>query len=334
MSTQSLTHLWASRKKEYGKSGNVEFRGDTIYSYGWWPMAKWHYAKGDVPYIIMTNWSYSSSTGKHLSHVRSAIPGDVHVFYSGEVETSYATYRRSPDLTPRAAMKTMLQNMANYYTDFFNPKKYLSERSVLPLARQQHSKAIYNHLKILCDFADLPWNEDADKYLISDHEVRIMEVMLMPYRQRINERMAERERKQKLIDAAFVEAQRKYLVDPVEQAKRWMRGEVSLAFIYGYGSRVDLPEDDQYRILTGNETMRQDMATAMRIEGDHVVTNHRASVPLSSAHRLWNIMKTGRPVHGVEVGLYTVRSWNGELVIGCHRIPREIVEYFVELYNW
>jgi hypothetical protein len=180
---------------------------------------------------------------------------------------------------------------------------------------------------------DLPWNEDADKYLISDHEVRVMEVMLMPYRERINERMAERERKQRLIDAAFVEAQRKYLVDPVEYSKMWMRGEVKLSHMYVAGY-IDLPDDDEYRILTGNDSIRQSMTTAMRIEGDEVVTNRHASVPVSSARRLWNIMKTGRPVHGVEVGLYTVRSWNGELVIGCHHIPREIVEYFVELYNW
>jgi hypothetical protein len=327
--SDSVAHRWASQQKDYGKSGNIHFQSGVIYSYGWWPMAKWHYGLDGTPYIIMAVWTYSRGTSKHMGAVRGAIPNDVKVYYSNEVETQYYSYKRSPVLSPKAVIKTMLEDMAKSYEEFFNKRSYVSGRSVLPEDRMRYSTHAHSRAKEFCKLTGLAWDEDFDKYLISQSEADLMNRMIAS----VIEAREERERVQReydlLVESELRIAMSKYLIDPMEAAKRWMRGEYTRDDSY-----YDLPDDDPYRRLTNTKRIYQGMETAMRIEDDRVVTSRNADVPVREAKILWERMKAGKPVHGEKVGYYTVTSWNGELVIGCHHIKREVVDYFVELYNW
>ena len=70
-SHSEVCHVWASQSQETGSAGNITFDKDTIYSYGYWPMARFIPNKNIV---LIRNWPYSNSTAKHLNHVRRSIP--------------------------------------------------------------------------------------------------------------------------------------------------------------------------------------------------------------------------------------------------------------------
>ena len=66
-----VAHFWANKRQPNGKSGNMFFENETIYSYGYhFPMAKF-INKNTVLYNVD---SYSITTSQHQSTVRSAIP--------------------------------------------------------------------------------------------------------------------------------------------------------------------------------------------------------------------------------------------------------------------
>jgi hypothetical protein len=65
---RQVCEAWAKQEQPRGRAGNIEFRGDTIYSYGWWPMAR---IDGSV--ALIRDETYSMSTSKHQAYVRSAL---------------------------------------------------------------------------------------------------------------------------------------------------------------------------------------------------------------------------------------------------------------------
>ncbi len=71
-SNEMVAHIWAQQNQDEGRSNNGQFyfRGKTIYSYrDSWPLAHFH----ESGFIILNTQSYSMSTSRHLSEVRSAL---------------------------------------------------------------------------------------------------------------------------------------------------------------------------------------------------------------------------------------------------------------------
>lgn len=67
-----VAHVWAQQNQDEGRSSNGQFyfKGKTIYSYrDNWPLAHFH----ESGFIILNTQSYSMSTSRHLSEVRSAL---------------------------------------------------------------------------------------------------------------------------------------------------------------------------------------------------------------------------------------------------------------------
>ena len=74
---KELAHQWFHRLTPEGNASHYYFRGDTIYSYGsHFPIAR-HY-KGVV---LFNSGGYSSTTARHMSLTRAAIPDSTPVFY-------------------------------------------------------------------------------------------------------------------------------------------------------------------------------------------------------------------------------------------------------------
>lgn len=69
--TSECIHIWANRVQEEGRSSNVSFAGDVIYSYSTPIAAFRESAKGLV--VILNNYSYSHTTSRHQSDIRSAV---------------------------------------------------------------------------------------------------------------------------------------------------------------------------------------------------------------------------------------------------------------------
>lgn len=64
-----VCQVWAKQNQQTGRAGNISFDEDTIYSYGWWPMAK--FIEPNI--VLFRDESYSISTSSHQHYVRSAI---------------------------------------------------------------------------------------------------------------------------------------------------------------------------------------------------------------------------------------------------------------------
>lgn len=84
---RQVAHVWIQQNQNYGRSnnGNFYFDGGTIYSYGsHFPIATILETKIDSRRIVLvTEDSYSPSTGQHQGYVRNALQGrtDLAIFY-------------------------------------------------------------------------------------------------------------------------------------------------------------------------------------------------------------------------------------------------------------
>ena len=76
-SHSEVCHVWAQQTQDEGRSGNMFFKGKTIYSYGrHFPIARFV----DENTVLFTSKDYSVSMSKHKSYVRRAIRSGVKVF--------------------------------------------------------------------------------------------------------------------------------------------------------------------------------------------------------------------------------------------------------------
>ena len=64
-------------------------------------------------------------------------------------------------------------------------------------------------------------------------------------------------------------------------------------------------------------------------DGEQIQTSHGASVPTKEGKLLYKAWVTGKPVHGLRIGHFTITSANDtEVTIGCHKITRKIADEF------
>jgi hypothetical protein len=84
-----IAHLWMNKKQDHARDSRESFyfRGDTIYSYGsHFPIARHVRNSRGEDAVLMTTDTYSNTTAKHISMVRSALHGTViHVPLSGSI---------------------------------------------------------------------------------------------------------------------------------------------------------------------------------------------------------------------------------------------------------
>lgn len=95
--TREIAHLWAHQTQPAARNQirNFYFDGDTIYSYGsHFPIARlikvaWQSGRGnDERCVFFTTRGYSVTTAKHISFVRRAIPHNVPIFETRNVNAS------------------------------------------------------------------------------------------------------------------------------------------------------------------------------------------------------------------------------------------------------
>jgi hypothetical protein len=86
-SHNEVAHIWASQSQYEGRAGNIFFEDGVIYSYGYhFPVARFAPEFGNI--VLFTNKGYSSSTGKHKSLIRGAIPRNYEVIYCDDPKRS------------------------------------------------------------------------------------------------------------------------------------------------------------------------------------------------------------------------------------------------------
>lgn len=81
-SHKQLAEIWAKQSQFKGRSSNMFFENEVIYSYGYhYEIAHFIDAPNGKRVCFINSNGFSSSTNKHTNHVLRAIPKDMPTFY-------------------------------------------------------------------------------------------------------------------------------------------------------------------------------------------------------------------------------------------------------------
>jgi hypothetical protein len=310
-------HIWASRSQEDGKAGNVNFKGDSIYSYRWWEMARFIEIKGET-IVLMRSWSYSGNTSKHMNYVSEALRGLNYriVYCYGEQTGGYLFYYSGGNLL----------NHESSLVHWLNAMK--ESQGKLKRARIPEWQVNANHnarksIEEYCTLFDLELPKEMLDYYLDPDDIAPLLAAKAKRAKELEvgaEERAEKRREQ------FIKKNAKKVQEFLTHEERWINGEnVSVEFHLNNSKR-------RYHFdRTNNLEFSQ---TRLRLKSDVVETSRRAYVSVKEAKVLWALIKDGRDIKGHKIDGYTVISMNGVLKIGCHEIKREEMERFVEKYNW
>lgn len=313
-----VAHVWASRSQEVGDAGNMSFRGDSIYSYGWWEMARFMEVKGET-IVLMRNWNYSNSTAKHLGYVGRALRGlGYRRFYCrGDVGSGgYSLFRSSEVLNHDSSIQ-------GYIEDIKESAAKLRKAIKNSDWHYRRMNSAFSSLEEYCRLFDLEFPEEANAAMIPEDEAQA----IIKKRQERNKELESGadERRQKRREKLMRDNQEK-IDEFMTHEQRWMDGEnVST------GMSLSLNRSRQHYWQRQEFEFTQ---TRMRIKDGMVETSRGAYVTEREAFILWQLIKAGRDIKGHRVGNYTVIGINGTLKIGCHEISREEIDRFVTKYNW
>lgn len=145
MDNHNLIHHWANQVKPAEKCGNVFYEGRKIYSYGY------HFCMArilDNGAVIHTNASYSVTTAKHLSIVRSATSNRKAYYcfdpdqsaarnmqYARDAMTAKLVDAEKPGIrqTTREALRAAATRIATVANDYLLALPYAESEGVLPI---------------------------------------------------------------------------------------------------------------------------------------------------------------------------------------------------------
>ena len=316
-----VAHVWASRTQEQGRAGNVNFIGDSIYSYRWWEMARFMEVKGET-IVLMRSWNYSSNTSKHMSSVRRALRGLPYriVYCYGEVSTYYGGWRANNEVLDH-------EQSIRHWLNVMQESQQKLKRAKYPDYVVQNNHSAKASIEEYCALFDLPIPEKVQEYYLDQDDI----APLLEAKKKRAEELANKTDEQREIERAKREAAEEKKLQKIrdefasnEQA--WMDGE-----------NVDTEkriEKGQKRWGRWQSTYLQFSQTRLRIKDDYVETSRGAYVTVREAQILWGLIKLGHDIKGHKIGSYTVIGLNGVLKIGCHEITREEMTRFTTKYGW
>lgn len=102
-----VCHVWAQQNQPRGRSENIFFEGDTIFSYGYhYPMAKIHTYKGRK-FALINSKGYSHTTSQHTSNVRSALNGLMPYYNSPDINSCSEAVKHLDQLAKEKVTSTL-----------------------------------------------------------------------------------------------------------------------------------------------------------------------------------------------------------------------------------
>lgn len=298
VSPQEVAHLWAHAHQDTARNSGdtLYFVGDTIYSYGsHFPIAR---RLGYRKYAFTTD-SYSTTTSKHKSVVRGAIPRGANVVY-----VSNPTMRC--DVSDAQRVTNEVESLLDKAS---NPR--LRKATVDGLVANAISKAE--------DFNTLA------EWVESPHRIDVEAITSIPLAERRKLVIAA----EAAAEAAAKERERLAGLALADQLAAWKRGDPDISTWQLRNAPVAL------RLAESRGTYRTggllpDMGS---VGLQCIETSHSAQIPVDDAKRLWPIIqRTMRGEKDYEVGMVlgsyrlTKIRRDGSIVVGCHDIAYSEIE--------
>jgi hypothetical protein len=303
---ETIVHHWANDpgyEKRLG-SLNVFAEAGVIYSYGYhFPMARWVENRRGARAVLFTKRTYSSTTSKHLSLVRRAIPDNVPVFEVPDVGEFAALSLYAPGKKRGLYVKAhaALVAEANHLFAKASRSRTMGECHI------ERARKMLVQARAFSSFFALGVATPAGM------EPEVAEKIIAEQRERAEVARAAHE-------AAHA----------VWEAERRERDAADFA-AWLAGARGYCPAS--YRQdANGSAYLR----TVRAADGDEVETSQGATVPFGEAVRAFAFVKlcrmTGRRFESngsqVRIGSFPVRviEATGDLTIGCHFLTWERIE--------
>lgn len=331
--TDEIAHLWMHKTQDEARNpqNNFYFNGDTIYSYGsHFPIARHVEHKGNAA-VLYTTDSYGPTTGKHLNHVRMAIPGSIPVFrvpdpnrdIKRQLEYHRARFsdargrlleaKNKRDRVKAYKAVQVAQRDARVFAQFFG---YRDRFNLLLPKSFGHTIADLDNQEREYDLQSQARSEAAQKAADTRWELQMArwEQRNAQYAAQREQERVEREQR-----AALLKENAEYF----KQA--WRDGATSITID---GKDYPVPS------YLGDEG--EEFPVLLRIEGDEVKTSLGARIPVTHARLGLKLVQRCRNTkteyvrkgHTIHLGHYAIDKVDaeGNVTAGCHYVTYEEIK--------
>lgn len=300
--SEEVAHLWANQVQPtaYNPGRTFYFDSSIIYSYGaHFPIAMLITYR-DARFCLFTQREYSTTTARHKSYARRAIPDDVQVIPVTECP-SYR-FRSTSELKTwaRAEYRKRIKRAESMFPPVKRPKGM--RRSTL-YNSLKCALSEYTQANALSFIFRLGFKEIDTQAILARYQSEIAPVIEA---ERARTRAAEQREAEREAIYAKEAAEREAIY--AEKLDQWRAG----------GEPTNLP--------------RHSLPVALRIKGDLCQTSHGATVPASMLPALYKRYRKAREARSLDgvnnsFGLYSARAiTDSHLIVGCHKIPFSEIE--------
>lgn len=306
-SNESMSHDFYYRGVDYGESHgyrgcSLSYRGNTAVSYST-AIAKVVPAKGrkakdvctrrrDTGITLVSFYSMSPTTGRHISYVRQASPFEC---------VSVPLGRGSSDFTP-----------GEVAFDFLEALDGLVKRLNTVDNRREFARLMSCRKRVM-ELACEEWAKPLRDRRFRKYEAMDVEKMAKELQERNRKVASKRAAETRALFAKYLPKAKAGGADYCEfvhvLCDRWyMSGK--------------FPFSDEQRDKFRARLDRN--AAYVWPEGDQVRTSRGVRVSLDEAKVLLKLWASGKDMRAMQIGHYTIVKYEGDTIqIGCHRIPRE-----------
>jgi hypothetical protein len=282
-SHSQLAHIFAQRTQNEGRSNNMFFENDIIYSYGiHFELAKF-IDFNNKKYLFVNTYSYSSSTGNHQNHVRRAINKNIldKVFYFDFKNKGYWVNTICSFSLNKESLKEIIIDLISKAKEQFEKQLRAREKSYLNtqgLEYIEQAQSLLNEFYMILEGEDISLSNSI--YDLSD--------LIEQSKNKAFQIEQTREERSKEKRAKEIEKEKEFL-------SKWINKE------YNY-PLYNLP-------------------VHVRINGEELQTSHGAKVPLKEALTMFKGILEGKNYEGEKIGMFTVNKQHEDCIkIGCHTI--------------
>lgn len=299
---KTVSHLWANKQQDYARNSfkNFYFDGDTIYSYGsHFPIAK-HFK--DV--VLFTLRSYSNTTAKHISYVRSAASHLTKVYCKDVVAASFGNHSDN--------VKYWLDNINRIAQSLPKAKKPEKYFSLIEFEKSQLNA-------YLCYFG-IKLNATQLKSISFTNVAEFKDAVIAA------------QKEQAKADEAKLKAGKK-----VFEARNNAWHNNIANFEHGFTAKQKEAGNFYFQSIGGWNSN----TTMLRFNGTEIETSKGIKMPVDVAKRYYSFYKRIVKAGGCNGNCnykmldYTVASANESgLVIGCHNIDVKEINAIALKMNW
>lgn len=291
-SNSQLAHVWAQQTQTSGRANNTFFRGRSIYSYGL------HFETGRIVeyrgrrIALLNSDDYSVSTSNHKREAWSAVDGLMPIVHVPGLTRTAKTHDAM-----HAALEALDNAIEACEARHLKVVKVTRASDVnWALERIEERYEEYNALAKLMGRAQFKCPDATVKAVRARYAARLKRYHELNTPEMIAKRERERVRRAGAKLRAIEAAQ-------ADVIKAWRAGN-------SYAT----PRGLTHEIL--------------RVQGDEVVTNRGARVPLADAQKMLKAIRQAKDIQnllGANIGHFTLNDiriigTDAELAIGCHRI--------------